>query len=104
MIHTLAALSPLIAQFGDGHHTDWGDGWWILMAAGMALFWFALVAAAVVWLARGGSITRAQEPTRVSALDVLERRLAEGDITIDEYRERRAVLTGSDQRPGPSDE
>jgi uncharacterized membrane protein len=98
MIHTLAALSPLIADI-DGHHMDWGDGWWILMAP----FWIA-AAVAVIWLARGGSITRAQEPTRVSALDVLERRLAEGDITIDEYRERRAVLTGSDQRPGPSDE
>jgi uncharacterized membrane protein len=102
MTDTPTALLPLIAHV-DGYHMDWGDGWWILMVAGMALFWIA-VAAAVVWLARGGSITRAQEPTRLSALDVLERRLAEGDVTIEEYRERRTVLTSGDQRPGPSDE
>ena len=30
----------------------------------------------------------------MSAIEVLERRLAEGDLTVEEYRERRALLTG----------
>jgi hypothetical protein len=34
----------------------------------------------------------------MSAADVLERRFAEGELSADEYRERRAVLT---EQPHP---
>jgi putative membrane protein len=37
---------------------------------------------------------------RESALEVLDRRYAQGEIDIDEYRERRSVLTDHPERPG----
>jgi uncharacterized membrane protein len=45
---------------------------------------------------RAGRVADPQErgESRPDALQILERRLAEGDITVEEYRERRAALTG----------
>jgi putative membrane protein len=79
---------------GDDHH-DFGDGWWIVMMIGMVLFW-VLVAVGIVWLVRNlqggtGSLGRG-EPT---PLAVLDRRLAEGAISVEEYEQRRQVLLGS---------
>ncbi len=69
---------------------DWGAGWWTVMALGMVLFW-GLVAAAVVWivreLGRGGGAHRREDP-----LKLLDRRLAEGQLSVEEYEERRRVL------------
>jgi putative membrane protein len=69
---------------------DWdGSGWAMLI--GMVLFW-ALVVVAIVWLVRSapwGGYHRPESP-----LDLLERRFASGEITADEYRERRSVLEG----------
>jgi putative membrane protein len=65
-----------------------------IVMVGMILFW-GLVILGVVWLVRGGLGPR-EGSRRMSPgpLDVLERRLAEGELTVEEYRERRAVLTG----------
>ena len=77
----------------DGHQ-DTEGGWWIVMMIGMVLFW-ALIIVAVVWAARTWS--RAQQPAgqKGTPQEVLQRRLAEGDISIEEYEERRRVLSGS---------
>lgn len=87
----LGALLVLADQ--DWDHMDWGAGWWIVMVLGMVLFW-GLVAVAVVWvvreLGRGGSRT----PGREDPLEVLRQRLAEGQISVEEYEERRRVLGG----------
>ena len=77
---------------------DWG-GWsaggWVLMSVGMLLFW-ALVIFGIVWLVRESGDHRGfedrHEPTPVEALD---RSLAEGKIDVEDYKERRRVLTGS---------
>ena len=72
-----------------------GTGWGALMVIGMIAFWIA-VAVLVVWIVRGGAGqagTRSNEPT---ALEILDRRFAEGSISADEYRERRDTL-----REGP---
>jgi uncharacterized membrane protein len=80
---------------------DWGD-WsaagWILMSVGMLLFW-ALAIFGIVWLVRAASDDRGvqhrqngHEPTPIEALD---RSLAEGKIDVEDYKERRKVLTGS---------
>ncbi len=61
------------------------------MMLGMILF-LGLVILGIVWLVRGGLGPR--EDSKLSAVELLERRLAEGDLTVEEYRERRAVLTG----------
>jgi putative membrane protein len=93
------ALFILQADF-DGH-MDWdGDGGWgVLMILGMVLFW-ALVIGGVVWLlrevrgSREGRVEADQDP-----LKILDRRLADGSITPDDYRERRAVLTDQGNEP-----
>jgi putative membrane protein len=88
----------LIAQSRDwdDHHMDWDGGWWILMMLGMVLI-VALVVVGIVWLVQtmqhGGRGThRPHEPT---PLELLDRRLAEGAITVEEYEQRRRVLRES---------
>lgn len=86
---TLALLVPL-ADF-DGH-MDGGDGWWIVMVLGMVLFW-ALVIVGLVWIVRelaGGARRPAADAPEPLAL--LDRRFAEGTISAEDYRERRAIL------------
>ena len=80
----------------DWDHMDWGAGGWILMAIGMALFWGLLIFG-VVWLVRTLS-TPAQHagaPTPPSALEILDRGLAEGSINVEDYEQRRRLLSGS---------
>lgn len=80
-----------IADYDGGGHMDWGGGWWIVMVIAMVLFW-GLVA---YWLVRAFGSRRDQGPGPGSsdALEILDRRLAEGLISPEEYRERRALLT-----------
>ena len=93
---TIAPAAIWLADMGwDNHMGDWGAGWWTLMAFLMVVFW-SLVIVGVVWLVRSLAET-ARTPRRADALEVLEHRLASGEITPEEYRERRATL--SDARP-----
>jgi putative membrane protein len=64
-------------------------GWWILTGP---LFWLLLIVG-IVLLVRG----RSERPPwtgggRETGIDVLERRFAEGELSLEEYRERRSVL------------
>jgi putative membrane protein len=86
----LAAL--VSADWGD-HMDGWGAGPWIVMVVGMVFFW-AFVVVGVVWLVRARPWTAATGGD--SAMDLLDRRFAAGEISADEYRERRAVLRGGD--------
>jgi uncharacterized membrane protein len=61
------------------------------MMIGMGLFWLALILG-VVWLVRDGLDHRRQQPEE-TALAILDRRFAEGAVSIDEYQQRRDVLT-----------
>jgi putative membrane protein len=63
------------------------------MMIGMALFWGAIILG-VVWLIRNGTEPRQRQP-KEAALTILDRRFAEGAISLEEYRERRDVLTGT---------
>lgn len=68
-----------------------GD-WWPLMMVGMMLFW-VLVVGAVVWLVRDAiARTRGGGTATPSPLEILDRRFAEGSISVDEYTERRQAL------------
>ena len=70
-----------------------GGGWWIAHLIFMLLI-AALVILAIVWLVRNlgaGSGRQRGEPT---ALEVLDRRFAEGAISVEEYHERRRILGG----------
>jgi putative membrane protein len=65
---------------------NFGWGWWLVMTIGMVAFW-ALVIFGIVWLVHGGQNTqRRDEPPRDSPKELLERRLAQGEISVDEYR------------------
>jgi len=75
----------------DGHHA--GDGWWVAMVIGMVLFW-GLVLLGGIWLAR--ELIQRRDHSR-DPLQLLDRRLAEGTISPEEYRERREILSASSE-------
>lgn len=85
----------LLADFNGDMDMDWNGGWWIVMAIGFVLFW-GLVILGIVWLVRelgsrgGGEVRRSES----DPLAILDRRLAEGAITPEEYRQRREILSG----------
>lgn len=83
----------------DSHMGGWGAGWWIVMVLMMVLFW-GLVIVGVVWLVRSLGDGR-HRGHRHDPIDVLDHRLASGDISIEEYRERRELL-GKEGKPGES--
>jgi putative membrane protein len=90
----MIAAALLIADSGfDNHMGDWGAGWWILMAFMMVAFW-GLVIVGIVWLIRALMAER-HGHGGASPIELLDRRLARGEISPEEYRERRAILIGT---------
>ena len=88
----LASTVPL-ADWGM-HDGDWGAGWMLVMMPLMLLFWGAIIFG-VIWLIRGGarsSSTAEAHVRRESSVEILERRFAEGDIALEDYKARREVL------------
>ena len=92
-----------IVLFGDMWDTNghMGGGWWIVMMLWMVLFWGAVIFG-IVWLVRGGMSQSWGVPRQTTPLETLDRRFAEGAISVDEYQERRQVLTGRPQGTGTS--
>ena len=71
-----------------------GFGWWWFMPIFMIIFW-GLVIWGVVALVRGLSGSRGSDSapsTTDSALDILKRRYARGDISKEEYEEKKKDL------------
>lgn len=85
----------ILADYG-GHMDDWGPGWWIAMGLMMIVFW-GLVIAGGVWLVRTLMAERHGNAGE-KPIDLLERRLANGEVSPEEYRERREVLLGARDR------
>lgn len=87
--------SSLLAADLDGP-MDWDGGWGVLMVVGMVLVWLVIIGG-IVWLVR--ELTGAPRTQSRGSLDdplrVLDRRLADGSISLEDYRERRAVLDSS---------
>jgi putative membrane protein len=79
----------------------WGPGWWILGSLLTVVFWVAVIVL-IVTLVRGHS---ASEPSTgrsmTPALRILEERYARGEISREEFMERRAVLAGGGPPPPP---
>ncbi len=91
MTNGILAVLPLADGFD--MHGDFGAGWWILMMLGMVVFW-GLVILGLVWIVReivGGRERHVAGETPVALLD---RRFAAGELSVEEYRERRAELVG----------
>lgn len=86
-----------------GMHGDFGWGWMAPMMAVMVLFWGAVILG-IVWLirgvARGGPTPVGESPvSRETAVEILERRFAEGALTAEDYRARREVLVNGTVEP-----
>ncbi|VAW03155.1 hypothetical protein MNBD_ACTINO02-785 [hydrothermal vent metagenome] len=69
------------AAEGWGHMGGWAWGWMVLAW----VVFFALIAYVV-------RLSSQQSSDRPTALDILSERLAHGDITVEEYEQRRAAL------------
>ena len=86
-----------------GMHGDFGWGWMLLMMIPMLLFWGAIIFG-VVWLVRGstwGQPTRDDTPvSKESPVEILERRFAEGALTLEDYQARREVLVNGGSPQG----
>lgn len=84
LMNAALGLVPL----ADWHHD--GPGWWFLFP----LFWVLVIAGLFFLFRRRGpwSPHRYYQPPRESAAELLERRFAAGEISGEEYRERRSVL------------
>jgi putative membrane protein len=80
----------LFADTWGMHNGDVGAGWMIVMMLGMVLFW-GLVVVGIVWLLRE-AIGRSHHGPGVDPLAILDRRLAEGQISVEEYEQRRKIL------------
>ena len=73
-----------------GWHDGLGAGGWILMAVLMLMFWTVVVGGAI-WLVRGSRSYHG--PSSSQARHILDERFARGEMTEDEYRQRRDLLT-----------
>jgi putative membrane protein len=71
---------------------SFGWGWWLLMSIGMVAFW-GLVIWGIVALVRGGGSGHGHDASDSDRpLDIVQRRLARGEISTEEYEELRDAL------------
>ena len=68
------------------------------MMIGMGLFWLAIILG-VVWLVRDAVEQRQPEAPSENALTILDGRFADRAVSLDEYKQRRDVLTGAAAPP-----
>ena len=88
---------------GDLDGMGYGNGWWLLMAIMMVVFWGGIIWIGVTLLKRhrgvpsiaAGSTATSARP---SAPEILAERLARGEIDPSEYRERLDALRHGDGR------
>ena len=76
------------------HGGDVGTGWMIVMMLGMVLFW-GLVIVGIVWLLREAIGRGHHDP-----MAILDRRLADGLISVKEYEQRKRTLIASPRARG----
>ena len=71
-------------------------GWWVLMFVGMIVFW-AIFVIGIVALVRHYGPRRDGDRGRLvanSALEILRERFARGELSEEEYTQRRKLLEG----------
>jgi putative membrane protein len=66
-----------------------GGGWWLLSGP---LLWLMLIVGIVLLVRGRGGRPLWAGGGRETGIDVLKRRFAEGDLSLEEYRERRSAL------------
>jgi putative membrane protein len=68
----------------------WGGWMWLVMTAGTVAFWVVVVL--VVRALLPGRPERSGDAQRPDALTILRERLARGEVTVEEYEQRRRHL------------
>ena len=81
---------------GDSWGMHGSGGWWILGGAVMMLCMGAMMWMMMRGMGGGSSAPGEPPDTTQSALDILDCRFAQGEISVEEYRERREILAGAD--------
>jgi putative membrane protein len=90
MMHTALLTAPaLLAQARGDHMRGWDGGWMWLWGTLMMLTWAAVIGVAVWLILRS---TRRGDSSSARAKEILDERFARGELTIEEYRERREAL------------
>ena len=92
------ALSRLVVFADTWDMHDWSGGWWVVMMLAMFLFW-GLVIVGIVWLVRAGGLGDRSSGAGKGPREILDERLAAGDISIEEYERRRELLAGKRSSP-----
>src|SRR4051812_14503926 len=90
---TLPVMTVVASALADtwGMH-DTGTGWWVVMLVSMLAFG-AVVAFGAVWLFRQPSArSEPSSTTSETPREILDRRVATGEITPAEYQHRRSLI------------
>lgn len=78
------------------YNQGFNGGWWVLMMFGMVAFWAVLVIGIVSLVRhygpRGGGVVT--QPPTSSSIEILKERFARGELTEEEYTQRRKWLEG----------
>ncbi|RMD60685.1 SHOCT domain-containing protein [Candidatus Parcubacteria bacterium] len=69
------------------HWMDWFGGGWIMM-----LLWWGLIIAGIVLLVKWITEQKSQSPREESALEILKKRYARGEITKEEFEQMKKDL------------
>lgn len=80
-------------MYWNGHMTTGG---WIISILWTVII-FALIVGAIVWLVAelsGRNASTAETTSEGSAREILDRRLAKGELTIDQHKELRDAING----------
>lgn len=93
----LLILIPLVwGVLGEGHMMGPGMmgsfGWWWFMPIFMILFWVLIIWAVVAVLSGGSSSRTESSNGSESPLEVLKKRYARGEISKQEYQEKKREL------------
>lgn len=78
-------------HMGNGDHMDGG---WAFVTGMLMLLVLVAVVLLVIWVVRGTASHTGAAASGESPMDLLDRRLASGDITPEDYRERAEILRG----------
>ncbi len=75
------------------HGASWGWGLWLLMIVGTVAFWVV-----IAWFVRSLIQDRPRKESRAAtsggeALQILDQRLARGEVEPEEYERIRSILT-----------
>ena len=87
----------LLLQQGSWHMGD-GWGWWMMFGWLWMLGFLGLIIWAAVYVARRLSVPAVPSRGKSSALEILEERYARGELTDEEFDQRRRRITEGDRQ------